>query len=118
MIQKSFEKAGLKLIKNMLSQTNHKNLILTGGTALNVVANNFYRQNLSDDVNLYIDPVCGDEGNCLGICQHYLHETYNNKGIKKPLSIYVCGNPPTYNILLKGNETEINNVDETVVTEY
>jgi carbamoyltransferase len=58
MVQKAVEKAGLHLIKTMLEQTQQKNLVLSGGTALNVVANNFYRQQLPADINIYIEPIC------------------------------------------------------------
>ena len=117
MIQKSFEKAGLHLIQTMLDQTNQKNLVISGGTALNVVANNFYRQQLPDDINIYIEPICGDEGNCVGICQHYYHEKHKSVEVKTPLSIYLCGHTPTYEFLLKENEVEIADVDVSVVAE-
>lgn len=117
MVQKSFEKAGLKLIEDMLSQTKHKNLILTGGTALNVVANNFYRQSLDKDINLYIEPICGDEGNCIGICQHYYASTAKSKKVKESISIYVCGQDPVYEFSLENNETEIIDTTGELVTE-
>jgi carbamoyltransferase len=116
MVQKSFEKAGLQLITDMLAKTGHKNLILTGGTALNVVANNFYRQNLSKHINMYIEPVCGDEGNCIGICQYYYNQHHKSTEIKKSLSIYMCGANPSYDFLLNDSEVEID-ADETVIAE-
>jgi carbamoyltransferase len=107
MVQQAFQKIGLKLIKDMIEQTNHKNIILTGGTALNVIANNYYRQQLDKSINMYIEPICGDEGNCIGICQYYYNTKYK-PAIKNQLtSIYICGNEPTYSFDLKENETEI-----------
>lgn len=114
-IQKAFETAGLKLIKEMLELTGHKNLILTGGTALNVVANNFYRKHLPDDINLHIEAHCGDEGNCIGICQHFYYTLYKTQKPKKPLPIYLCGIQPTYEYTLLDNETEISDISYDVI---
>jgi carbamoyltransferase len=117
MVQKAFENAGVTLIKKMLKKTGHKNIILTGGTALNVVANNFYRQQLDKDINMYIEPICGDEGNCIGLCQHYIHEKLKIKKINKPNSLYICGTEPNYNFSLKNNETILDDVDENLITD-
>ena len=110
-VQKSLEAAGLKLIKKMLELTGHKNLILTGGTALNVVANNFYRNNLPEDINLYVEAHCGDEGNCIGLCQYFYNQRVKSTQIKKPLSIYMGGNNPTYEYSLLEGESEKENID-------
>ena len=65
---------------------------------------------------MYIEPICGDEGNCIGICQYYYNTTYK-PAVKKQLnSIYICGNPPIYSFDLKENENEIYG-DESVVSE-
>jgi carbamoyltransferase len=114
-IQKAFETAGLKLIKEMLELTGHKNVILSGGTALNVVANSFFRKNLADDINLYCEPHCGDEGNCIGICLYYYHERYKLKEPRKPFSMYLGGNDPTYEYSLVEGEIEINNVEADLI---
>jgi carbamoyltransferase len=115
-VQKAFETAGLKLIKEMLELTGHKNLILTGGTALNVVANNFYRKHLPDDINLHIEAHCGDEGNCIGVCQYFYNSRYKSTEPKNPLSIYMCGNEPLYEYNLLEHEVEINDVDEDIIS--
>lgn len=117
MMQKAFEKAGLHLIKNMLDQTQQNNLVISGGTALNVVANNFFRQQLPDDINIYIEPVCGDEGNCIGIGQHYLNANHKLVKAKKPLSIYLCGHNPNYEFSLKENEVELENIQAPAVAD-
>jgi carbamoyltransferase len=117
MVQKAFEKTGLHLINSMLDQTKKKNLILTGGTALNVVANNFYRRELPDDIDIYIEPLCGDEGNCIGACQHYYYEERKSAKVKKSLPIYICGNTPKYEFSLQENEVEIAGIDAAVVAD-
>lgn len=107
MVQQAFQQVGLKLIKDMLDQTTHKNVILTGGTALNVIANNFYRQQLGRDINMYIEPICGDEGNCIGICQYYYNTTHKPVRTTQLNSIYICGTEPIYSFVLNKDEVEI-----------
>lgn len=116
-IQATFQNIGLNLIKDMLDKTGEKNLILSGGTALNVVANSFYRKNLPSDINLYIEPMCGDEGNCIGLCQYYIQTETKATEIKKPLSIYLGGHRPQYEYSLKENEFEIKDADEILITD-
>lgn len=117
MVQKSFEDAGLRLIQKMLGKSGHSNLILTGGTALNVVANNFYRQNLDNSIEMYIEPLCGDEGNCIGLCQHYIHEKLKIEKSNKVNSLYICGTESNYNFILKSTEQVFDNVDKAVVVD-
>ena len=107
--QKSLETVGLSVIKKMLTLTGAKNLILTGGTALNVVANNFYRKNIPHDVKMYIEPLCGDEGNCIGAVQLYYHSiSQNNK--KNTFKNLYLGPLPDYNFSLTKNEIAYDNV--------
>jgi carbamoyltransferase len=114
-VQDVFQTQGLKLIKTYLDKSNHKNIILSGGTSLNVVANNYYKNNLPSDINLYIEPMCGDEGNCLGICRHFIYNRYKPVQSVTPLPIYIGGNLPSYDYKLLPKETEIQNVDEEVI---
>lgn len=116
-VQTTFQTLGLNLIEKTLQITNQKNLVLTGGTALNIVANAYYRENLPDDINIYADPLCGDEGNCIGICQHYIHHKINSKKINLSMPIYIGGKTPTYDYNLLDNEVEIKDADEDLVTE-
>jgi carbamoyltransferase len=46
--------------------------VCTGGASLNVV-NNLNLLEKFKKLNIYIDPMCGDEGNSIGTCQQYLH---------------------------------------------
>jgi carbamoyltransferase len=109
-IQKAFEESGLALINKWLEKSGCKNLVLTGGTALNVVANAYFRKQLPPDINLYVDPMCGDEGNIIGLCQYYIRGKTAFKNIKTFPNIFLCGNNPTYDFELKENEVVIDNV--------
>lgn len=109
-VQKAFEESGLVLINKWLEKTGCKNLILTGGTALNVVANAYFKKNIPADVNLYVDPLCGDEGNIIGLCQHYIRGKTVFRDIKTFPNIFICGNEPLYDFELRENETVKDNV--------
>jgi carbamoyltransferase len=109
-IQKSFEASGLALINEWLTKSGCKNLVLTGGTALNVVANAYFRKHLPPDVNLYVDPLCGDEGNIIGLCQYYIRSKTAFRDISTFPNIFLCGNTPTYDFELKEHEVVIDNV--------
>ena len=104
-VQETFQELGLERIKYMLEKTGQKNLVLTGGTALNVVANYYYRQNLPDDINIYIEPICGDEGNCIGMAQLYINSKHHYNLVSTP-SIYIGGHKPVYHYKLEKNEQE------------
>ncbi len=77
-IQSVTEEIILKLVKNIKTETNHKNLCLAGGVALNCVANGKI-QNSKIFENIWIQPAAGDAGGALGSAL-YAHFSYlNNK---------------------------------------
>ena len=63
----------LKILLDALKMTGRKNIILTGGCALNCAANYWYLDKLPKDVKLYVEPISTDAGTSLGIAkaQHY-----------------------------------------------
>jgi len=104
-VQKAFEKIYIERIEKYINQTGIKNVVLTGGTALNVVANYRFKKYFGDDINLYVEPLCGDEGNSIGICQYFISTYTSNEKLN---SLYLCGSNPDYShISLKENETII-----------
>ena len=109
-IQKAFEESGLALINKWLEKSGCKNLVLTGGTALNVVANAYFKKQLPPDVNLYVDPLCGDEGNIIGLCQYYIRSKTAFRDIKTFPNIFLCGNDPMYDFELQENEVVKDNI--------
>lgn len=72
-IQEDFQKHMLKILLDALKMTGRKNIILTGGCALNCAANYWYLDKLPKDVKLYVEPISTDAGTSLGIAkaQHY-----------------------------------------------
>jgi len=77
----------------------NKNIIITGGTGLNVV-NNYKLKKYFKNNNIYVDPLCGDEGNSIGACQHYLYTTQGNDSFEKVTSLYLG---PVYDLNIKEN---------------
>jgi carbamoyltransferase len=74
-VQKDYEKYLIHTCKKVLSMSKSKNLILTGGCALNCVANYKLLKSLPVDVNLYVDPTCDDSSVSIGGA----YTTYNNQ---------------------------------------
>ncbi len=95
--QKYFEDKFCDLI-NTYKNIN-KNIIITGGTGLNVV-NNYKLKKYFKNNNIYVDPLCGDEGNSIGACQHYLYTIQGNDSFEKVTSLYLG---PVYDLNIKKN---------------
>jgi len=65
-VQDDYEKYLIHTCKRALEMSNSRNLILSGGCALNCVANYKLLKSLPEDVNLYVEPVSDDSGVSLG----------------------------------------------------
>ena len=96
-VQERVENEGLDLIIQMIdrrynARVDDVNVVLTGGVALNVSANSYYRRSILPNIKIYVDPLCGDEGSCLGMAQLY-SGGYVNRDFD---SIYMGGEPPEY----------------------
>ncbi len=68
-VQKDFENYMITLILKTLEITGEKNLVLTGGCALNCVANYEYLKHLPEDVKLYVEPISTDAGVSVGLAK-------------------------------------------------
>jgi carbamoyltransferase len=64
-VQKQTQEQVLKLIKRFTKETGIKNVCITGGYGLNVIANNYYLENC-EDINFYFEPIADDSGNSIG----------------------------------------------------
>lgn len=67
----------IKLIGQLLKKCNTKNIVLSGGYALNCV-NNYEYLKAFPDVNFYIDPIAHDGGIAIGAAKHLWHCTMGN----------------------------------------
>lgn len=83
--QKTTEQRLNHLIK--MAKRANKNIILTGGYALNCVSNyNIIKNN--KDINLYVEPISHDGGTCLGAAQLMYREATESKEVNKIKNIY------------------------------
>ena len=70
-LQKDFE----KWMTDFILRCESKNIVLTGGCALNCVANYEYLKHLPKDVNLYIEPISSDAGTSIGLAKFLYYST-------------------------------------------
>ena len=78
--QKDFETYMIALIKKALEVSN--NIVLSGGCALNCVANYEYLKHLPEGAKLYVEPVSSDAGTAAGMAM------YGWRNITKSTEIY------------------------------
>ena len=79
-IQKVTEEIVIKIVKETKRITNSKNLCLSGGVALNCVANGKI-QELKLFENIYIQPASGDAGGSLGCALAINHMYYDSERV-------------------------------------
>jgi len=65
-MQDDFEKYIINFFNKVLDNVPTKNIVYSGGCALNCVANYKLLKSLPEDVNLYIEPISADDGVALG----------------------------------------------------
>ena len=80
-VQTLTENIMIKKIHDLIDKHGVKNICLSGGYALNCVANFKLRQSLPKDINLYIEPVSHDAGTAIGAAKLLYHEMRMLEGI-------------------------------------
>lgn len=98
--QKKFEEDYLNFINKKFDKDLSGNLIITGGTGYNVV-NNFKLK--KEFKNMYVDPICGDEGNSIAACQFFLKSVNPEIKFNKVTNLFI-GNQYNYDIQLNDEE--------------
>lgn len=93
----SLQKQSQENIKNYIldavNQTGCTNVCLSGGYFLNCVANNYIRKNINKNINIFVEPVSGDDGVSIGAAKISWYSQTNSKRIFKLKSLY---NGPKY----------------------
>ena len=102
-LQKEFEDYIFELIMKSIDLTGEKNVVLGGGCALNCVANYNIMKRLPPEINLYVDPVCGDDGVSMGAAK-YQYKIDSQKDVS--LKTLYLGQQIEYNYQLNQNESE------------
>tara|TARA_Y100001963_G_scaffold104909_1_gene144650 strand:- start:432 stop:2087 length:1656 start_codon:yes stop_codon:yes gene_type:complete len=108
-VQKETEEEVIEIIKKYSEKTGINNIVISGGYALNCVANYKFTK-LFPHLNFFIDPICADVGICIG--QAYRH--YKKYSLFKrisPLKNVYLGSKPNYNLkFLKTTKTSYKEV--------
>ena len=104
-VQKDYEDYLIATCQRAVKNCKSKNLILTGGCALNCVANYKLLKSLPKDINLYVEPVSDDSGVSLGgAYQSYGPNKILNKSFK--LDNLYLGGQLSYSYKLEDGESE------------
>lgn len=96
-VQKETEEQVIRLIKRAIEITGETNIVLSGGYALNCVANYKFVEHFPD-CKFYIDPLAHDGGTTIGMCKYAWHTLTGSSEVKPLTSVYL-GHPPDYNNL-------------------
>lgn len=88
-LQKDFENYMSNLILKALEVTGEKNIVLTGGCALNCVANYEYLKILPKDVKLYVEPISTDAGTSIGMAKLDYYSTTRSTSRHPLKSLYL-----------------------------
>lgn len=70
-LQRETERELIDTVKKYVNETGVKNVVLTGGYALNCVANYKLKQELPD-IKIFVDPICSDMGISIGQAFSYM----------------------------------------------
>lgn len=89
--QTQTQRQALELIKKAVERTGNKNVVLSGGYALNCVANYFFLTELNElGIKLYVEPISNDAGTAIGaalLAYHTLNEEAPQR--KKDETLYL-----------------------------
>lgn len=80
-VQKQTQLAVCKLIEKAIFSTSTKNVVITGGYGLNVVANGFYREHFPE-INFFFEPLADDTGNSIGAAMLYYRQKTQDSSLR------------------------------------
>lgn len=86
--QQALEKTFLERIDYTIQKTNCKNIVFSGGCALNVVGNSKIRKNFPK-IKFYVDPIANDACQSFGAAKFYYHKLTNSTEISKLDNLYL-----------------------------
>ena len=95
-IQQDSQEQVLALIRRAVKKSGNKNVVISGGYALNCMANYWYLDQLKEEgINLYVEPVSNDAGTALGGALLLHHDL--NKDVRRHSRITDLYTGPQYN---------------------
>ena len=118
-IQNDTQEIMCKFIEKAVDMTGEKNIVISGGYGLNVIANAYYKERFPE-LNIYIDPICHDGGIVIGAAKFITHEMDKEQTIedKDPLTSLYLGPEYHYNDEFLDKYFERSDlVDEVEITE-
>ena len=105
-VQKEYEDYLIHLCHKALTISNCKNLVLSGGCALNCVANYKLLKSLPPDVNLYVEPISADCGVSMGAAFNLVSKAYPDRQNELKIKDLYLGQQMEYNYTLNEGESE------------
>lgn len=96
-VQKQTQEQVLKLIQWAIDKTGIKNVCVSGGYGLNVVANGYYVSKFPN-VNFFFEPLADDTGNSLGAAMFLYRQLTQDAKIRPIKSTFFQGEQPNLNI--------------------
>ena len=100
-VQQETQDVMTEYLKECVDMTGNYNIVLSGGDALNCVANYHYLEQLKDEgINLYVEPISNDAGTAMGAALYHHYKTTGDKTIRDYSSPYL-GPEYSYDDLLR-----------------
>ena len=82
-VQVESQQLVLDLILKSIERTGNKNIVISGGYALNCVANYYYLKHLPEGVKIYVEPVSNDAGTAMGAAFYHYYKTYEDRRVRQ-----------------------------------
>ena len=98
-VQKQTQEQASKLIEYAIEKTGIKNVCISGGYGLNVVANGYYISKFPD-VNFFFEPLADDTGNSIGAAMIVYRELSKDRKIRPLTHTFFNGHEPDIDLLL------------------
>ena len=96
-VQTQSQQEALLVIKKAVDDSGITNVVLTGGYALNCVANYWYLDKLREDgINLYVEPISSDAGTSIGAAMLFYHSLTTDDNVRPYADSLYLGLPYTY----------------------
>ena len=105
------------LIEKVLSETDEKNVVLSGGYGLNCVANYYFKERFPD-INLYVDPTSHDGGTSIGIAKMVHYKETEDTTIRPLKSLYLGVTTETYDNLEEIEGIKVSDTSYQEVAEH
>jgi carbamoyltransferase len=87
-VQKALEKIFLNKIKYIIKNTKCKNIVLSGGCALNILGNSIIKEKYPY-INLYIDPIANHASLSLGAAKYHYYKRSGDTRLFKENNIFL-----------------------------